>query len=436
MATTLETLGPLERRLNLAVSLSEVAQQVERRLRDMARTVRMPGFRPGKVPMKMIERSYGMQVQGEVLSDVVSKAFSDAVSEHQLRIAGQPKIAPSEAAAEEGTAGFTAEFEVYPEITLRGPESLEVERVNCAVGDAEVDKTLEVLRKQRTEWDAAGRAAADGDRVTIDFAGKLDGVAFQGGTASDFPFVLGEGRMLADFETGVRGASEGDSRTFPVAFPADYGSQELAGKTAEFEVTVKKVEAPRLPELDEALARQLGVADGSIETLRADVRGNLEREVAQRVRNRNKAAVMDALPALADLELPKALVESESQSLAERAREDFRQRGMDVKDMPIPADAFTEPASKRVRLGLIVGEIVKAHGLQAKPDQLRKRIEEFAQSYENPGEVIRWYFSDRERLAEVEALVVEQNVVDWALEKAKVTDKALAFDELMASPQS
>jgi len=308
-----------------------------------------------------------------------------------------------------------------------------VERASCEVGEAEVDKTLEVLRKQRTQWDAAQRAAADGDRVTIDFAGKLDGVAFQGGTASDFPFVLGEGRMLPDFETGVRGAAEGESRTFPVAFPADYGSQELAGKTAEFEVTVKKIEAPRLPELNEELARQLGVADGSIDKLRADVRGNLEREVAQRIRNRNKAAIMDALPALADLELPKALIESESQSLAERAREDFRQRGMDVKDMPIPADAFTEPASKRVRLGLIVGEIVKIHGLQAKPDQLRKRIEEFAQSYENPAEVIRWYFSDRERLAEVEALVVEQNVVDWVLEKAKVTDKALAFDELMAA---
>ncbi|MFN5512647.1 MAG: trigger factor [Burkholderiales bacterium] len=433
MATTLETLSTLERRLSLSVSVAEVAQQVERRLREMARTVRMPGFRPGKVPMKMIERSYGMQIQGEVLSDAVSKAFSDAVNEHQLRIAGQPKIEPREGAAEEGMAAFTAEFEVYPEISLRGPETLEVERAACEVGEAEVDKTLEILRKQRTQWDSAERAATDGDRVTIDFAGKLEGVAFQGGTASDFPFVLGEGRMLPDFETGVRGAAQGETRTFPVAFPADYGSQELAGKTADFEVTIKKVEAPRLPELNEELARQLGVADGSIDKLRADVRGNLEREVAQRIRNRNKAAIMDALPAIADLELPKALIESESQSLAELAREDFRQRGMDVKDMPIPADAFTEPATKRVRLGLIVGEIVKTHGLQAKPDQLRKRIEEFAQSYENPAEVIRWYFSDRERLAEVEALVVEQNVVDWVLEKAKVTDKALAFDDLMAA---
>jgi trigger factor len=330
-------------------------------------------------------------------------------------------------------AGFSAIFEVYPEVQLGDPSTLALERTQCAVGDAEVEKTLEILRKQRTQWDAVERVAADGDRVTIDFAGKLDGVAFQGGTAAEFPFVLGEGRMLPDFETGVRGAAPGEVKQFPVAFPADYNAAELAGKTAEFEVTVRKVEAPRLPELNDDFARELGVADGDLGKLRADVRANLEREVAQRLRNRNKAAVMDALPNLAAIEVPKALVQSESQALADRALEDFKQRGMDVKNMPIPPDAFTETAQKRVRIGLIIGEIVKTQSLQAKPEQLRQRIEEFAQSYENPGEVIRWYFSDRERLAEVEALVVEQNVVDWALGKATVTDKPIGFDELMAA---
>ena len=246
-------------------------------------------------------------------------------------------------------------------------------------------------------------------------------------------FVLGEGRMLADFETGVRGAATGEKRSFPVAFPEDYTAKELAGKTAQFEVTVKKVEAPNLPALDAEFARQLGVADGSLETLRADVRKNLERELSQRLRGRVKSAVMEALPALSTIELPKALVQAESEQLAERAKADFKQRGMDVKDLPIPAEAFADTASKRVRLGLIVGEIVKTKGLAAKPDQLRKQIEEFAQSYENPGEVIRWYFSDRERLAEVEALVVEQNVVDWVLANAKVTDTPIGFDELMAA---
>jgi len=432
MATQLESTGALERRLSLSVSMADIGQQVERRLREMSRTVRMPGFRPGKVPMKMVEQSYGAQVQSEVLGDAVNKAFTDAVTEHGLRIAGQPRIEPREV-EEAAVAGFSAVFEVYPEVSLGDPASLSFERLQCSVGEAEVDKTLEILRKQRTQWDEAQRAAADGDRVTIDFAGKVDGVAFQGGTATEFPFVLGEGRMLPDFETGVRGAATGQAVTFPVAFPADYNAAELAGKTAEFEVTVRKVEGPRLPELNEAFARELGVADGDLSKLRADVRGNLEREVTQRLRNRNKAAVMDALPALAGIEVPKALVQAESQGLAERAREDFKQRGMDVKDMPIPPEAFTETAEKRVRIGLIVGEIVKSNSLQAKPEQLRQRIEEFAQSYENPGEVIRWYFSDRQRLAEVEALVVEQNVVDWALGKANVSDKPIEFDELMAS---
>ena len=432
MATQLESTGALERRLSLSVSMTDVGSQVERKLREMSRTMRMPGFRPGKVPMKMIEQSYGAQVQAEVLGDAVSKAFSAAVTEHGLRIAGQPRIEPGQAAAD-GAAAFTATFEVYPEVPLGDPAGLQVQRAACAVGDAEVDKTLEILRKQRVTWTPAGRPAADGDRVTMDFAGTLDGVAFQGGTAADFPFVLGEGRMLADFETGVRGAAEGETRTFPVAFPADYTAKEVPGRTAQFEVTVKKVEAPDVPALDAEFARQLGVADGSLETLRADVRKNLERELSQRLRGRVKSAVMEALPALSTIELPKALVQAESEQLAERAKADFKQRGMDVKDLPIPAEAFADTASKRVRLGLIVGEIVKTKGLAAKPDQLRKQIEEFAQSYENPGEVIRWYFSDRERLAEVEALVVEQNVVDWVLANAKVTDTPIGFDELMAA---
>jgi len=330
-------------------------------------------------------------------------------------------------------AGFTAVFEVYPEVALGDPSAVAVERATCAVGEAEVDKTVEILRKQRVTWSDVQRPAADGDRATIDFVGTLDGVAFPGGTAEDFPFTLGEGRMLADFETGVRGAASGEKKTFPVAFPEDYTAKELAGKTAQFEVTVKKVEAPQLPALDEEFAKQLGVADGSLDTLRADVRKNLEREVSQRLRGRVKTAVMEALPSLAQIDLPKALVQAESEQLAERAKADFKQRGMDVKDMPIPPEAFADTAEKRVRLGLIVGEIVKTKGLQAKPDQLRKQIEEFAQSYENPGEVIRWYFSDRERLAEVEALVVEQNVVDWVLANAKVTDTPIGFDELMAA---
>ncbi|HMM51254.1 MAG TPA: trigger factor [Burkholderiaceae bacterium] len=433
MATQLETTGALERKLAMAVPVAEINRQVVERLRKLSRNVKMPGFRPGKVPMKMIERSYGSQVHAEVLGDAVSKAFSEAVDEHKLRVAGQPRIESREGTPEH-ELGFTATFEVYPEIVLGDPSVLELERVSCPVGEADVDRTIGVLRKQRVAWSQAERAAQDGDRVTIDFTGTIDGVAFQGGSATDFPFVLGEGRMLPDFEAGVRGAGSGETKTFPVAFPADYGSAELAGKTAQFEVSVKKVEAPQLPEVDEAFARQLGVPDGDLARMRADIRANLEREVAQRVRARNKAAAMEAIAGLANIELPRALVEAESNALGERAIEDLRQRGMDPKNLPaIPPDTFRDQAERRVRLGLIVAEIVRVHGLQAKPDQIRRQIEEFAQAYENPAEVVRYYFSDRNRLAEIEAIVVEQNVVDWVQSKARVTDRELAFEELMAA---
>ena len=432
MATQLETISTLERRISMAVAQHAIEHEVSERLRKLARTVKMPGFRPGKVPMKMIEQSYGPQLHAEVLGDAVSKAFSDAIDEHKLRVAGQPQIERRDDAAD-GEIGFHATFEVYPEVVLGDFASLQVEKDSCSVGDAEVDKTIDILRRQRASWESAGRPAQDKDRVTIDFVGKLDDVAFEGGTASDFAFELGEGRMLPDFETGVRGASEGETRSFDVAFPADYGSEQLAGKTAQFEITVKKVEQPVLPPVDAEFARQFGVADGDLAKMRADVRANLEREVSQRLRNRVKTAVMDALPGVATLELPKALVASESEALGERARADLQARGIDVKNIPIPPDAFTEQAEKRVRLGLIVGELVKDKALQAKPDQIRKQIEEFAQAYENPAEVIRYYFSDRNRLAEVEALVVEQNVVDWVLANAKVVDKQLGFDELMGA---
>ncbi len=430
MTTQLEQLGSLERRLSMAVPIADIDAAVQKRLREIGRNAKIPGFRPGKAPIKMIEASYGAQVQAEVLGDAVSKAFGDAVSEHKLRVAGEPNIERRDGAAET-EFGFTATFEVYPEIALGDIGTVEVERVACEVGDAEIDRTIDILRKQRITWNPVERAAQDGDRVTIDFKGTLDGEAFAGGSADDFAFVLGEGRMLADFETGVRGATVGQVNTFPVAFPDDYGAKELAGKTAQFEITLKKIEEPVLPAIDAELAKQLGVADGDIAKLRDDVKRNLEREVGQRLRARTKNNVMDALPSIAQIDLPKALIKAESEALGERAKADLQARGMDVKNLPVPVDAFTEQAEKRVRLGLLVGEIVRQHGLQAKPDQIRKQIEEFAQAYENPAEVIRFYFSDRNRLAEVEAIVVEQNVVDWVLSQAKVADKQLGFDELM-----
>ncbi len=434
MATVIESTGTLERRLKMAVSAADLVQQVAGRLRQLSKTVKMSGFRPGKVPMKMVERSYGAQIQAEVIGDLVSKAFSAAIAEHSLRVAGEPKIEPVQGDSDTELS-FTASFEVYPDIAPGDAATLEVERFVCPVGDEEVNKTIDILRKQRATWHDAPGSAADGQRATIDFVGKVDGVAFQGGTAEDFPFVLGEGRMLADFEAGVRGMTVSQSRTFPVNFPADYGSKDLAGKTADFEVTLKKLEAPQLPELDGSLATQLGIADGDVDKMRAEIRANLEREVGERLKGRIKAGAMAALPALANFELPKALIDTESAALAERMKADLQARGMDVRNIPVPPEAFREQAEKRVRLGLLVAEIVKRESLQAKPDQIRRQIEEFAKSYENPGEVIRHYFSNRDQLAQVEAVVVEQNVVDWLLSRAKVQDRSLGFDELMAQQQ-
>lgn len=431
MTTQIENTGTLERRLKMDVASADLEKQVADKLRQLSKTVKMAGFRPGKVPLKVVERSYGASVQAEVLGELVGKAFNDAVSEHKLRVAGDPRIEPAQGAAE-GAISFTATFEVYPEFDVADAATAELVRFGCTVTDAEVDKTVDILRKQRASWNEASGTAVDGLRATIDFAGMLDGVAFDGGTATDFPFVLGEGRMLPDFEAGVRGLGVGETRQFPVNFPADYGSKDLAGKTAEFSVTLKKLESPQLPEVNGDFAVQLGIADGDVERMKSELRANLEREVSERLRARNKLGVMDALPALASFELPKALVESESGALAERMKADLKARGMDVKNIPVPPEAFREQAEKRVRLGLLVAEIVRREKLQAKPDQIRKHIEELSRSYENPAEVVRHYFSNRDLLAQVESLVVEQNVVDWFLSKAKVQDQAIAFDELMS----
>ena len=431
MTSVIEQTGALERRIKMDVAGADLAKQVGDRLRQLSRTVKMAGFRPGKVPLKVVERSYGASVQAEVLGDLVGKAFNAVVNEHKLRVAGDPRIEPAQDAPE-GALSFTATFEVYPEFEVADASSCAVIRYACEVTEAEVDKTVEVLRKQRATWNEATGAAADGQRATIDFAGTLEGVAFEGGTATDFPFVLGEGRMLPDFETGVRGLGLGETRNFPVHFPDDYGSKDLAGKTAEFAVTLKKLESPQLPEVDAEFAKQLGIADGDVARMRSELRANLEREVGERLRARNKMGVMEALPTLASFELPKALIESESGALAERMKADLKARGMDVRNIPVPAEAFREQAEKRVRLGLLVGEIVRREKLQAKPDQIKTHIEDLARSYENPPEVVRHYFSNRDLLAQVESLVVEQNVVDWLLAKAKVQDQPVAFDELMS----
>jgi trigger factor len=433
MAVNVETLEKLERRFTLTLAAQEIGKQVESRLKNLARTVKADGFRPGKVPFSVVAQRYGYSVQMEVMNDELGKAFTQAANEAKLRVAGVPRIAQKEGAAE-GTMAFDATFEVYPEVKLPDLASLSVERVSAEVTDAAIERTLDILRKQRRTF--AQRPAADGaqetDRVTIDFEGKIDGEAFEGGKAEAFSFVIGEGQMLEQFDKGVRGMKVGESKTFPLKFPDDYQGKEVAGKEADFLVTMKKVEAANLPDIDEAFAKTLGIPDPTVAGLRADVKKNLEREVSFRVKARNKAAVMDALAKAAELDVPKALVQAETERMATNVRNDMKQRGIkDWDKAPIPEGVFDEQATRRVRLGLVVAELVRSAGLQAKPEQLQKHIEELSQSYEKPADVMRYYLSDRERMAQVEAVVIENNVAEHVLAAAQVSDKVVAFDELM-----
>jgi trigger factor len=444
MATAVETLGKLERRLTITFPVADVRTEVEKRLKKQAKTAKAPGFRPGKVPLKMVAAQYGYQIESDVLNDKVGRAFNDAANENQLRVAGFPKIEPKEDAPE-GMLAFDATFEVYPDVVIADLATVEVETVSADVTDAEIDKTIDILRKQRVHFHTKGEAgehgdggepvAANGDRVTVDFVGKIDGEEFSGGKAENYAFVLGEGRMLPEFEAATIGLKVGESKTFPLAFPEDYHGKDVAGKTAEFTITLNKLEWAHMPAIDEEFARSLGIEDGSIEKMREDIKTNLEREVTARVKARNKEAVMDALVKATDMEVPKAMIQQDSERLAEMTRQDMMQRGMDVKAMPFPSEMFADKAERRVRLGLILSQLVSDNNLQASQEQVKAQIEDFSQSYEDPKEVLKYYYSDRRRLAEVEALVLEENVVNYVLGKAKVGTKTIAFDELMGGNQ-
>jgi trigger factor len=431
MQTSLENLGRLERRLNMAVPVEEIEKQVDERLKKLSRNLRMAGFRPGKVPLKLVAQQYGPQVRSEVIGDAVQKAFSDAVREQNLKVAGYPRIEPKPGEADAKSIEFSATFEIYPEVVLGDIGESRIERPALTVGDAEVDKTLQILRKQRQHFHQVDRPAAEGDRVTADFSGKIDGAGFAGGKASDFVFVLGEKQMLPEFEANALGLAAGGTKTFELIFPADYHGKDVAGKNASFELSVKLVEEPHLPEVDAEFARSLGVADGDLAKMRAEVKANIEREVKKRAQADIKNKVMQVLLDATKIDLPKALTEMEAQRLVQATRADLEARGMKMEQLPINPEMFEQQAQRRVSLGLIIAELVKKHDLATKPEQVRALVEEQAESYEQPGEVVKWLYSQPQRLSEMESLVLEDNVVAWVLKHAKVEDKAVSFDEYM-----
>ncbi|RIX41521.1 MAG: trigger factor [Rhodocyclales bacterium GT-UBC] len=430
MEATTAQANELERRVDLSIAIADVEKEMDQRLKRMGKNVKMSGFRPGKVPFSIVKQQYGDQARHEVLSEELDRVFGETVTAQKMRVAGYPRIEPK---TTESTTHleFSAIFEVYPEFTPGDMSAAEIERPVLEVTAAEIEKTLDILRKQRVSYADADRAAAKEDRVVIDFLGKKDGVAFAGGQATDYPFVLGQGQMLPDFENAVEGSKVGETKTFDLTFPADYHAKDLAGQTVQFEITVKQVQAPVLPELDSAFATSMGIADGDVTKMKAEIEANLKREVKRRIEAKLKDQVMEALIKANPISVPGSLVDMEIQRLMQAARQDMEQRGMKIKDFPIQPEWFADQAKRRVTLGLILAEVVKTEKLQATPEQVRSMVEDTAQSYEHPEEVIRWYYAQPQRLGEVEGVAVENNVVEWVLGKAKVTDKAAVFDELM-----
>lgn len=433
MQTTLESLNGLERRLNVSLPLTEIDTEVSARLKKIARTAKLAGFRPGKVPLKIVEQQFGPQVRQEVLGDVVKKSFGDAVREQNLRVAGLPSIEPRSGGEGGGAFEYSATFEVYPEVTVTDVSSLQFKRPVHEIVEADVDRTLEILRRQRVKFDPVERPAATEDLVTIDYRGTIDGVEFPGGSASDHGVILGQGRLLPEFESHLVGFSAGATAAFDLQFPDTYHGKDVAGKTARFEVTLQRVAAPRLPDLDAEFAKQMGIEDGDLEKLRAEVRSNVEREIKARIRKRIKDQVMQALLDANELPIPKSLVDMEAQRLTQATMQDLASRGVDVQRLPFPAEGFETQARRRVSLGLILAELVRAHDLGPRPEQVRAVVEEHAQSFEHPREVVKWYYQVPERLNEFESVVLEDNVVQWVTRTAQVEDEAVGFDELMGN---
>ena len=432
--STVETLGGLQRRLNASIPQQQIRGEVENRLKRLGRTAKVHGFRPGKVPLKVLEQQYGSSVHQEVLGDTLQRSFAEAAVANKLQVAGYPEFEIKTTDLNAPQIEFSATFEVYPEVKIGDIGGETVNRVTFSLSDADVDETISTLRKQRAVFNSVDRAAQPEDQVLIDFSGTLDGVKFDGGEAKNFTVIPGAGRMLPDFENAIVGVKAGESKSFEMTFPADYHGKDVAGKQVTFGGQIHKVEAPTLPEVDAEFAKALGVADGDVAKLKTEISENIGREAQRRVKVRNKDNAMEVLLKVSQLDVPKALLESESQRLMEQTLQDMESRGMKIpKGMQLPTDVFAERATKRVKLGLILAELVKKQNLSAKPDQVEALIKEYSQSFEKPEEVGRWYRADPTRLREVENLVLEDNVVAWVMAGAKVNDQPVKLNELMGS---
>ena len=429
MQVSVEATGGLERRMTVEIPEERITNEVSSRLQRLSKSVRIKGFRPGKVPMKVVAQQYGRQVREEVLGEVIQNSYFEAVSQEKLNPAGMPKIEPE--TIEDGKAlRYVAIFEVVPEPEVADVSGAKLEREVAEVSDADVDKMLENLRTQRAEWKEVERAADKGDRLNVTFKGTIDGEEFAGNSGENVPITLGAGRMIEGFEDGLAGAKAGDELTLDLKFPDDYPHKEVAGKPVQFQVTVNQVEEPHLPELNEEFAKEFGIGDGSLESLRQEVRDNMARELKQVLGGKNKQRVMDLLLEMNKIVLPKALIEQEAENLKQQMMQQMY-TPRDKAGADLDASLFHGQAERRVALGLILAELVKQHELKVSDEALRAKVEEIASTYENPQQVIDWHYADTQRLSQIHGLVLEDTVVEWIYSQADVAEKSSSFDEVM-----
>ena len=434
MSVTVETLENLERKVIVSLAWADINAETDKRLKQTQRRVKIDGFRPGKAPLKMVASMYGASAQNEVINELVQRAFYDIAVSENLKVAGFPRFEGVEEQDDKDSLKIAAIFEVFPEVSIGDLSASEIEKVTSEVGDAEVEKTVEILRKQRTRFNHVDRAAQNSDRVIIDFEGKIDGEPFAGGSSKNYAFVLGSGQMLPEFEAGIAGMKAGESKDVEVNFPEDYHGKDVAGKTAVFTITLNNVSEATLPEVDAEFAKALGIADGDVAKMREEVKKNVAREVERRTQEQTKESVMDALLKAVELQVPNALVNDEATRLAEEMKQNFVNQGMaNAGQVNLPADMFKEQAHRRVALGLILAKLVEENKLEPTEEQIKAVVANFAESYEDPQEVIDWYYADASRLQGPTSLAVESNVVNFVLGKAKVTEKTLSFDEVMGA---
>ena len=435
MQVTVETTQGLERKVKVQVPEDRIQGEISKRLTNIAQKARLPGFRPGKAPMKVIAQRYGKQVREEVVGEIVQSSFQDAIVQESLRPVGTPTIDPLEWESGSGVA-YTAVFDVYPEVSLPPIDSLKIARPEAEVGEGDVDRMLERLRKQRRRWESVQRAATPGDRVVVDFQGTCDGEARDDLKTDGYAVELGAGQLFKQLEDSLLGTEAGQELSLDLHFPSDFGAGELAGKPVHFEVKVNTVEEPVLPEIDDEFATGFGVKEGGIEKLKSEIRDNMQRELEEGIRSTTKQRVMEALLAGRNLDLPESLIEREVQRSLEQRRLELSHSGIDTSEIELDPEDFKQAAGRRVSLGLLVGELIKENGIKADPNEVRARIDSIASTYEDSGEVVRWYYSEPARLSEVESTVLEDTVVTWILDRATVVPEATSFDELLNPGQT